>query len=164
MKFIKAIIKHPVEFIGKVLFSILTIAVFFQVVSRYIFRSPFPWPEELARLMFVWLSLLGAAIGLKYSSHFKIDYFINFFPKKIKAILEILIDIFLLFLVIYWGWIGNKTLNTASNQLYAALRISMVWLYLAIPVSCSLMFLFLLIRIYHKIKNLLQFYKKNIKE
>jgi len=155
VKFIKVIIKYPLECIAGIMFSILTITVFFQVISRYIFRAPFPWPEELAMLLFVWTCLLGAAIGVRNDSHYSVSFLFDLFPEKIKGFLEILINIFVAFLVVYWGWMGIKSLPVASNQIYSALRIPRSWLNVSLPASCSLMFLFSLINIYNKIKKLM---------
>lgn len=152
MKYIKAIINYPLEFIGGALFSIMAIVVFSQVISRYVFRAPFSWPEELARLLFAWVSLIGASIGVKNSSHYNIDIFTNNLPKKIKTIYLIFIDIILVFLVLYWGWAGTKALDVASRQIYPALRISFIWLYLAIPINCGIMFIIIFSRIFKSIK------------
>jgi TRAP-type C4-dicarboxylate transport system permease small subunit len=43
---------------------VIEIAVLFAgVVSRYVFRSPLVWSDELASLLFLWLSMLGAVIA-----------------------------------------------------------------------------------------------------
>lgn len=36
-----------------------------QVVARYVFSSPPPWTEEVARYAMVWVGLLGATISFK---------------------------------------------------------------------------------------------------
>ena len=46
------------------LVSVMTMIVFLQVVYRYVLAEPLHWSEEMARYLFVWLSLLGATLGL----------------------------------------------------------------------------------------------------
>ena len=38
---------------------VLVIAIFIQVVCRYILLISTPWAEELARYLFVWMAYLG---------------------------------------------------------------------------------------------------------
>ena len=156
MKVLKTIIRYPLECVSGGAFFGMAIIIFIQVIWRYLFRSPFIWPEELAKLLFVWSSLLGAAIGLRRGSHFRIDFFINSLSKKGRAIFDLTTDIFLCFLVSYWGWQGIRGLNAAILQHFAALQISMVWLYIPLPVCCGLMLLFLLIQLYRDVNALIR--------
>ena len=152
---IKGIIRHPLEYIGGVIFSILAIVVFLQVVFRYIFHAPFSWPEEFARLCFVWASLIGTAIGVKNNSHFTVDIFTHNLQKMPKLVYLLFSDIIMLFLVSYWGWVGIKTLKVANMQTYATLRISMIWLYSSIPIACGIIFCILFRHISKTIKKII---------
>ena len=42
------------------------------VLSRYVFRSPLVWSDELASILFLWLAMLGAVIALQRSEHMKL--------------------------------------------------------------------------------------------
>jgi len=54
--------------------------VFLQVLLRYIFKVSVFWTEELARLLFTWITLLGAAVALREDEHIYINIFIKRIP------------------------------------------------------------------------------------
>jgi tripartite ATP-independent transporter DctM subunit len=47
------------------------------VVARYAFRSPFIWSDELANMLFLWLSMLGAASAFRRSEHMRMTAFVR---------------------------------------------------------------------------------------
>ena len=48
-----------------------------STIARYVFDHPFPWSDELAGLLFVWLSALGAAIALRRGQHMRLTAFVR---------------------------------------------------------------------------------------
>ena len=40
-----------------------------QVVARHVLRQPFPWTEEVARLLLVWLMCIGGISALRHGQH-----------------------------------------------------------------------------------------------
>jgi TRAP-type transport system small permease protein len=59
--------------IAAVLFTMLTAVVALQVVSRFVVHAPVIWSEEVARFLFFWVVLLGAAMSVKDRRHFVLD-------------------------------------------------------------------------------------------
>ena len=55
------------------LFSLLTIAmvavVFLQVLNRYVFNNPLSWTEEVSRIIFIYMTFLGAYWALRQLTH-----------------------------------------------------------------------------------------------
>ena len=56
------------------LFSVQVLVVFSQVIWRFVFNDPFPWSEELARYLQVWIILLTSTVCIQKSKHLAIDY------------------------------------------------------------------------------------------
>jgi TRAP-type transport system small permease protein len=53
---------------------VLVFPVSLQVFSRFTDLLPhYIWTEEMARLMFVWMIMIGAMLGVRDSSHFIVD-------------------------------------------------------------------------------------------
>jgi len=50
----------------------LVAVVFAQVVIRYVTYQPLAWTEEVARLVFIWACMLGAAVAARRGTHFAI--------------------------------------------------------------------------------------------
>ena len=59
--------------IATVLFALLTGVVALQVLTRFVLHAPIIWSEEVARFLFFWVVLLGAAMSVKDRRHFVID-------------------------------------------------------------------------------------------
>lgn len=48
-----------------------------STISRYVFSHPFPWVDELASLLFIWLAVLGAVVALRRGEHMRLTAFIR---------------------------------------------------------------------------------------
>lgn len=55
------------------LFASLLILLFVQVVLRYAFNTGFSWIEDFSVFCFIWISLLGVALGVSRKSHIAVD-------------------------------------------------------------------------------------------
>jgi TRAP-type C4-dicarboxylate transport system permease small subunit len=131
------------EFVAGTILAVMTILVFLTVIYRYFLMSPISWGEEMARFMFIALSMFGAAIAVKDRSHFMITMLSARFPASVHAWLEIAIALGtsgLLCIVIVKGW-GLTLLN--RNQESPALGVPMSIPYSAVPVGAMLMLMFL---------------------
>ena len=45
--------------------------------SRYALRSPIPWTDELASILFLWLAMLGSSIALRRGAHMELTTFVR---------------------------------------------------------------------------------------
>lgn len=123
-------------------FAALTVVVALQVFTRFVLLAPLIWSEEVARFLFFWAVLLGAAISVRKRRHFVIDIFPNRDARKMGKLVRIasnaLPDVFvtgfsLLLLVqgIDYVDIGKFSIGTNS-------RVQMSFVYAAIPVFAAL--------------------------
>lgn len=80
----------PVEVIEEaiiaVLFAVMVLVTFSQVVARYVFNSGAIWAVELTTYCFAWLVLYGASWGVKRSAHLGVDAFVKLFPQRWQRI------------------------------------------------------------------------------
>ena len=60
----------------------MTCIVFVSVVFRYVLNSPLTWSEELASLLFAWLTFIGAYVGFRTRSHISIDTLMIFLQSR----------------------------------------------------------------------------------
>jgi TRAP-type C4-dicarboxylate transport system permease small subunit len=126
--------------------------VFLQVISRYVFRHPFDWPEELARFLFVWVALLGAALALKYGAHFSIEALVKRFSRRWQLLIALFIHSILGIFTLIVTLRGFELAIRIREQLSSGMEISMTFPYLAVPVSFAVMFKYILGDIYELIK------------
>jgi len=128
--------------------------VFLQVLLRYIFKVSVFWTEELARLLFTWITLLGAAVALREDEHIYINIFIKRIPKKFASIIVFLYDVFILifFVFLLRGFYCHMQLVRESHMV--ALALSYYYVYLGAIVSYTVLVIYLIRRIIHKISQL----------
>jgi len=120
------------------------IAIFTQVVFRYVFNAPISWMDEFAVLVFAWMIFLGTAIAQKKSEHISIDIFTRFLPQRTRAMLTILTNVLILLLLIFLFIEGIRLTVKTVGLKYPAMEISRGFLYVSIPVMMPLMAFYLL--------------------
>ena len=131
------------EFVAGTILAIMTVLVFLAVIYRYFLLAPISWGEEMARFLFIALSMFGAAIAVKDRSHFVITILTARFSAAARAWLEVGIALgtsALLYVVIDRG-LGLALLN--RNQESPALGVPMSVPYAAVPLGAMLMLVFL---------------------
>jgi TRAP-type transport system small permease protein len=149
---LKIVYQKPVEVACGALMVAITGVVFLQVVSRYVFSYPFDWPEELARYLFIWVALLGAALALKRGAHFSIDALVKRLPAKWRRIVPLLIQATLGVFTLVVSLKGFQLALRVGEQLSSGMEISMTYPYLSVPVSFMVMFKYIVAEIYSLVK------------
>jgi len=120
-------------------FSIMITVTFAQVVSRYVFLSPLPWSEELARYCFVWIVFLGATLGLERGVHIGVDILTTLLPSSVQRWLARINDVLILAFTLIIITASLPVLDANRLQSSPALGIQMAQVYLAIPLGMAIM-------------------------
>jgi TRAP-type C4-dicarboxylate transport system permease small subunit len=106
-----------------------------QVWYRFILNDPLSWSEEAGRYLFVWISFMGAAAGVRYQIHLGIDLMDKLLSpgayRWVVVLVNLIIQIFLL-MIVYWGF---KILGIIQFQESPSMHISMRYPYMAVPVG-----------------------------
>ncbi len=82
----KKILNEFELYLGTLCFILMTIFLFLQVFSRYVFNSSLSWTEELSVILFVWMVYFGSSAAVLKRKHLRIDFLINLMPPKLKRI------------------------------------------------------------------------------
>jgi TRAP-type transport system small permease protein len=121
-----------------VIFAFMVYAVFTQVVTRYVLDEPSPWTEESARYGFVWLSMLGAALGVRRQSHFGFDVAVRALPVPLANVAGKIASAIIFSMVALLAWQGWKLMQLESFSTGPATNVPMIWIYAAIPTGSVL--------------------------
>jgi TRAP-type C4-dicarboxylate transport system permease small subunit len=116
----------------------LTAVTFAQVITRYLLDDPLIWSEEAARYLFVWVSMIGAALAIRQGGHFGLDLLIRRMPKLKPILAPIVTFVVVAFLVILLKT-GMDETRLAAMQFAMTFPMRMQWAYLALPVGAGLM-------------------------
>jgi TRAP-type C4-dicarboxylate transport system permease small subunit len=69
-------------------YLLCTSIVFVEAVRRYLFRSQAPWSGQAAIYLFIWLSWIGCAYGLKSRAHLRFDEIRRRLPYTAQFLLQ----------------------------------------------------------------------------
>ena len=138
---------RAVELVAAALVVVEIVVLFSGVVARYVFHQPLVWSDELASILFLWLSMLGAVVAFRRSEHMRMSALVDGRSEATRAMLELAaIAASIAFLVL----ILMPAFDYAAEERYIvtpALEISNGWRAAAIPVGVALMLVVALLRI-----------------
>ncbi len=133
-----------VELVCLGLMAVLVADVFLGVFSRYVMHATFQWYDEVARLSFVWMIFLGAAVAVRRGAHFRLSILVDRLRPAARRRVELVVTLIVIAFAAVLVAGGIAILPVARRQVTDALEISMVWFYGALPVGGALMILFAL--------------------
>jgi TRAP-type transport system small permease protein len=123
------------------LFVIIAI-VSYQVFGRYVLNDSPTWAENLALVLILYVTLIGAAVGVRDAGHIGMESLLILVPELIRHKIEMMIHLFVATFgaaMVYNGYILGE--SVASYQL-ANVGISEAWRYLPLMLSGGLIILF----------------------
>lgn len=132
----KAVIDLTLRWIVIAIFATLVVCVTWQVTSRFILGAPSVVTDEIARFLFMWLALIGGAYTFGLRRHLAIDLLTMNLTGRAKLASEaaiLMVVAAFAVIVMVWGGASLVSRTLDSGQVTPALRLSMGWIYGAIP-------------------------------
>jgi TRAP-type C4-dicarboxylate transport system permease small subunit len=136
-----------VESIAAVLVLVEIGVLFAGVVARYGLHHPLVWSDELASILFLWLSMLGAVVALRRGEHMRMTALVaRLSPSKrmLAETLAIAASLAFLALVLHPAW---EYASEEAAIVTPALEISNAWRATALPTGLLLMGIVALLRL-----------------
>ena len=118
-------------------FSLMILLVTVQVVLRFIFKTGFSWGEEVARLLFVWMSFSSFGYLTRGSRH-------ELFPVRTQKAILILCDV--LFLVFSAGGLRAMVQLCSDAWRFQDMLTAVPWNYNALYLAGMLGFFMMVVR------------------
>ena len=131
------------EILTAVLLVVVVGLVSAQVVARYVFNASLTWSEEAARMTFVYLTFLGAALALGRNRNLKIDLFVGRLSRRARLRLDLSLHVLSLVFVLVVLAYSFPLLQRLYPTPTPALQWSMVAFYAGIPVGSLAMLVYL---------------------
>ena len=127
------------EYIGGSLFIVIFAILVLQVFFRQVIRTPLVWSEELARLIFVYVAMLGISIGIRKQQHIFIDFLFTRFSPAVQKVVFTISQIIIFVCIICMGWFGKYLVAKKWIFEIVTLNVSSGWMYLAMYAISFLM-------------------------
>lgn len=119
---------------GGLLIAVFAIIIF-QVFTRYALNMPLPWSEEVARLLVVWLTFVGAGFVASRNAHIAVDILAVYLPKKIATATQILSMLTVVAASAYMVWAALSLMLLTGPLRLTATSLPMPLLYGAVFVG-----------------------------
>lgn len=99
------LVTKVIEWLLVILLGVMVLLVFGNVVLRYGFNSGLVFSEEVARFIFMWLTLLGALLTMAHRAHLGMNSLIAIVPVRIQRVMRFSSDLIMLGCcgLIAWG-------------------------------------------------------------
>ncbi|HXP29926.1 MAG TPA: TRAP transporter large permease subunit [Stellaceae bacterium] len=127
------------EIPAAILVALEIVILFAGVVSRYVFRSPLTWSDELASILFLWLAMLGSVIALRRGEHMRLTAIAARLPVAGRATLETIAAVTVIVFVLLILWPAGEYAQDEYAIITPALEIHNSWRAAALPVGAVLM-------------------------
>ncbi|MEI7900698.1 MAG: TRAP transporter small permease [bacterium] len=125
--------------------AVLTLTVLWGVFTRFCLGRQAEYTDELARVLLVWVSMVGAALAFGEKAHLGVDFFVNKLHPDARKTLGILVQVVTIVLAVVvfvsGGW--GLAMGQMGQQL-PTLPLTRGMVYLALPLGGVFMILFAL--------------------
>lgn len=118
-----------IELVMVVCIATMLVMVFGNVVLRIFFNTGIDLSEEIPRFAFVWMTFLGAIIGMRKRAHLGVDIVVKLLPvwgQKICWALSQFIMLVCCIYIVYGTWLQHDIIKGNASPVA---QISMLWVF-----------------------------------
>ena len=144
------------SYLGLVCLGGFIISVLIQVISRTFLPKTPSWTEELARYLFIYMVAFGASVAVHKKEFVAVDLIIDFLPKIIRKLIELVINIVLLLFVAFVllkSVLGFAILE--YRMVSTAMQVPMQYIYFSMIILFGLLILSFVMEILYQVKEIL---------
>lgn len=125
-------------YLGGAVLAAMTLAVFVQVVLRYVGRGTIDGLDEVPRYLFVWLVMIGAAAAMHRGEHTALEYFRGRMGARGQALTSVITN--LAGILLFASLIRSSFVLVPNSNLQSSpgLGLPLGWVYAAVPVGSVL--------------------------
>lgn len=105
-KSLKWLVLNIEEIVAISALAVMLCAVFYNVVMRYLFRTPSAWADELSMICLAYVTFVGGAAAYKRNLHFGIDILLDMMPLKIRMAVRQAVNLVFIVLFAYTTYLG----------------------------------------------------------
>jgi TRAP-type C4-dicarboxylate transport system permease small subunit len=126
------------------LVAVLIVPVTMQILSRYTGLIPrYIWTEEVARICFIWVIMLGAMVAVRDGTHFDVDLLPRSQNPRIEGAIRLFAHFVVLVTALIFVWYGWKFVEFGWYQTSEIAGLPMPWIFAAWPLAGVVWILFL---------------------
>lgn len=137
-----------------VLLGASVVIVAFQIFFRYLLNKPLNWSEQMARCIFIWMTMLSVPCIFRAKGMIAFDLFVNALPAKAKAVTVIIVDLIVMFFAVCFFYFSVQLCINTGARVMAGVEIPQNLIYISMPISMFLLICVVLERLTDSVKKL----------
>lgn len=117
------------EFVMVVCIGTMLVMVFGNVVLRIFFNTGIDLSEEIPRFAFVWMTFLGAIVGMRNRAHLGVDVIVKMLPVSGQRVCWAISQVVMLVCcgyIVYGTWMQHDIIKGNASPVA---QISMLWVF-----------------------------------
>ena len=118
---------------------IMTVITLMQVGARYLFSAPFSWPEEVARILMVWMTFLAMPYAYREGLLVRLESMTARMSERLHSRLEIFVHALLLLMFMLLLKESIWMVQRGSVIRATSVDVSMGWVFSVMPLSFLLL-------------------------
>ncbi len=119
---------------------VLTLIFGWLVWGRYVMNDTPTWVEQVALLLVMLITFLGAAVGVRENTHLGVSYFREIVPSRVRTMLMVISHIFMAIFGAVLAWNGYKLAALKWESSIPLIGVSEGWR--AVPITaCGILVL-----------------------
>jgi len=149
---IKSYVDRILDFLLALILGAMSLIMAVNVFSRFVLNASIYWGDELTLILFVWLTFLGAAVGIRERAHYTFGYFTDKLRNKTLQYYLFIGDLLTVFAIVILLYSSALVAWRINSWITPALEISRSLVYGATPVGCLFMLYYMILRLQHHIR------------
>lgn len=125
-----------------------------NVFCRFVLGFSIYWGDEMALILMVWLTFLGAAVAIRDSAHYTFSYLAYRLNGATLRVYIITRDLLVLTSILVLGFYSFQITLGIASWILPALEVSRAYVYASAPLGCLFM-------LYYSIDQLMKDIRKN---
>ena len=135
------------------MFSIMVVIVFVNVIGRFFFQAGITESEELSKILFVWITFIGIVLCFREGKHIAVDILLLMLPEKTRRIFDIISNILTTVILGVVAYYGIDFVKTSAGMVSPLTRIPQPFIHLILPISLGFMIIINMGNLWKLLKN-----------
>lgn len=148
MKTLRNVLNQLLHVLAGVSFLAMVVLTCWQVITRYLLKSPSTWSEELVSYLFAWASLFGASLVTGERGHMNIPILIDHTKPNMQKFFHIfgeLVAFAFSAIILVYG--GVQITQLAMGQMTSSLGVAVGVFYVVLPLCGILNMIYTILNI-----------------
>jgi len=124
--------------VARALLAAMVGLVFMAGVMRW-FGYPLVWSMDVAQLLFVWASFIGADMAMRRRGLIAVDLFVRWIPPGYRVYLDLVTGVVILAFLLTLSYLGYKLVMLNLERQFGDSGISYAYVTAAVPIGCLLL-------------------------